>query len=195
MNKSGQRSEYNFDQNIFGISTKGWCSPNWKLQAELATRRLAAKLLALLLLWRRCLRWRNLYKPTHAARFTGLYMAVEPFYHPNHPFVHRVFHYFHHPFWGVNTPIFGLTPTFLYAYSLYSLLHLDCSIPRLSRVPGRTAQAMAAETACVILEGSLTLQKSEVGKIPQINAGCKIQARGTHEFLDLNRTSDWPRGE
>ena len=20
---------------------------------------------------------------------------------PNHPFVHRVFHYFHHPFWGV----------------------------------------------------------------------------------------------
>ena len=22
----------------------------------------------------------------------------------------RVFHYFHHPFWGVNTPIFGLTP-------------------------------------------------------------------------------------
>ena len=26
---------------------------------------------------------------------------------PNHPFVHRVFHYFHHPFWGVNTPIFG----------------------------------------------------------------------------------------
>ena len=28
---------------------------------------------------------------------------------PNHPFVHRVFHYFHHPFWGVNTPIFGNT--------------------------------------------------------------------------------------
>ena len=27
---------------------------------------------------------------------------------PNHPFVHRVFHYFHHPFWG--TPIFGNTP-------------------------------------------------------------------------------------
>ncbi len=26
---------------------------------------------------------------------------------PNHPFVHRVFHYFHHPFWG--TPIFGNT--------------------------------------------------------------------------------------
>ena len=25
------------------------------------------------------------------------------------PFVHRVFHYFHHPFWGVNTPIFGNT--------------------------------------------------------------------------------------
>ena len=24
---------------------------------------------------------------------------------PNHPFVHRVFHYFHHPFWG--TIIFG----------------------------------------------------------------------------------------
>ncbi len=28
---------------------------------------------------------------------------------PNHPFVHRVFHYFHRPFWGP-TPIFGLTP-------------------------------------------------------------------------------------
>ena len=27
---------------------------------------------------------------------------------PNHPFVHRVFHYFHHPFWGP-TPIFGNT--------------------------------------------------------------------------------------
>ena len=30
-------------------------------------------------------------------------MGVEPkiggFYPPNHPFVHRVFHYFHHPFW------------------------------------------------------------------------------------------------
>ncbi len=31
-------------------------------------------------------------------------------YPPNHPFVHRVFHYFHHPFWGF-PPIFGLTPT------------------------------------------------------------------------------------
>ena len=29
------------------------------------------------------------------------------FYPPNHPFVHRVFHYIHHPFWG--TPIFGNT--------------------------------------------------------------------------------------
>ena len=27
---------------------------------------------------------------------------------PNHQFVHRVFHYFHHPFW--DTFIFGLTP-------------------------------------------------------------------------------------
>ncbi len=33
-----------------------------------------------------------------------LQMGVEPrigvAYPPNHPFVHRVFHYFHHPFWG-----------------------------------------------------------------------------------------------
>ena len=29
------------------------------------------------------------------------------FYPPNHPFVHRGFHYFHHPFWG--TTIFGNT--------------------------------------------------------------------------------------
>ena len=28
------------------------------------------------------------------------------FFPPNHPFVHRVFHYFHHPFWGF-PPIFG----------------------------------------------------------------------------------------
>ena len=26
---------------------------------------------------------------------------------PNHPFVHRVFHYFYHPFWGKKKPIFG----------------------------------------------------------------------------------------
>ena len=25
---------------------------------------------------------------------------------PNHPFVHRVFHYFHHPFWGDKHPYF-----------------------------------------------------------------------------------------
>ena len=25
---------------------------------------------------------------------------------PNHPFVHRVFHYFHHPFCGVKSPYF-----------------------------------------------------------------------------------------
>ena len=31
-------------------------------------------------------------------------IGVKP---PNHPFVHRVFHYFHHPFWG--TIIFGNT--------------------------------------------------------------------------------------
>ena len=33
---------------------------------------------------------------------------------PNHPFVHKVFHDFHHPFWGVFSTIFGniqlLTP-------------------------------------------------------------------------------------
>ena len=25
---------------------------------------------------------------------------------PNHPFVHRIFHYFHHPFWGYFSPYF-----------------------------------------------------------------------------------------
>ena len=29
---------------------------------------------------------------------------------PNHPFVHRVFHYFHHPFWGVKHPYFWKHP-------------------------------------------------------------------------------------
>ena len=32
---------------------------------------------------------------------------------PNHPFVHRVFHYFHHPFWGENPPIFWVG-TYIY---------------------------------------------------------------------------------
>ena len=44
-------------------------------------------------------------------RLTDYIWGVEPkiIVPPNHPFVHRVFHYFHHPFWGVNTPIFGNT--------------------------------------------------------------------------------------
>ena len=32
---------------------------------------------------------------------------------PNHPFVHRVFHYFHHPFWG-KTPGFLETSMLVY---------------------------------------------------------------------------------
>ena len=35
---------------------------------------------------------------------------------PNHPFVHRVFHDFHHPFWG--TLIFGNTHIYIYIHSL-----------------------------------------------------------------------------
>ena len=31
------------------------------------------------------------------------------FFPPDHPFVHRVFHYFHHPFWGFS-PLFLETP-------------------------------------------------------------------------------------
>ena len=34
-------------------------------------------------------------------------LDIVGFLPPNHPFVHRVFHYFHHPFWG--SPIFGNT--------------------------------------------------------------------------------------
>ena len=37
---------------------------------------------------------------------------------PNHPFVHRVFHYFHHPFWGKNPPIFGSTPMWIWPRDL-----------------------------------------------------------------------------
>ena len=37
---------------------------------------------------------------------------------PNHPFVHWVFHYFHHPFWG--TPIFGNPhPQKIWSWKLY----------------------------------------------------------------------------
>ena len=37
---------------------------------------------------------------------------------PNHPFVHRVFHYFHHPFG--DTTIFGSTPKYVLIISYYS---------------------------------------------------------------------------
>ena len=39
---------------------------------------------------------------------------------PNHPFVHRVFHYFHHPFWGFS-PYFWFN-THIY---LEFFFHLD----------------------------------------------------------------------
>ena len=55
------------------------------------------------------------------------FMGVEPkigvLFHPNHPFVHRVFPYFHHPFWGKTPPIFGntLVSCDLYLIQLFKL--------------------------------------------------------------------------
>ena len=37
---------------------------------------------------------------------------------PNHPFVHRVFHYFHHPFWGIT--IFGNAYIFISYIYIYT---------------------------------------------------------------------------
>ena len=39
---------------------------------------------------------------------TGCWTENSGVFPPNHPFAHRVFHYFHHPFWG--TPIFWKHP-------------------------------------------------------------------------------------
>ena len=48
-------------------------------------------------------RWDGFFKPGTQGTL-GSHEGVEPkigvFTPPNHPFVHRVFHYFHHPFWG-----------------------------------------------------------------------------------------------
>ena len=41
---------------------------------------------------------------------------------PDHPFVHRVFPYFHHPFWGQNPTIFGSTPIALKSWELQRFL-------------------------------------------------------------------------
>ena len=49
------------------------------------------------------------------------------FYPPNHRFVHRVFHYFHHPFWGVYHPYFWTHPN----GSFPSDMHPRCEISRL----------------------------------------------------------------
>ena len=35
---------------------------------------------------------------------------------PNHPIFNRVFHYFHHPFWGKNPPIFWFNTHILLLY-------------------------------------------------------------------------------
>ena len=40
-------------------------------------------------------------------QFIWMFPKIVGWNPPNHPFVHRDFHYFHHPFWG--TPIFGNT--------------------------------------------------------------------------------------
>ena len=44
----------------------------------------------------------------------GIWVFPKIMVPPNHPFLHRVFHYFHHSFWGFYsfTPIFGSTPIY-----------------------------------------------------------------------------------
>ena len=37
----------------------------------------------------------------------GCFPKIVGFPPQNHPWINRVFHYFHHPFWGENSPIFG----------------------------------------------------------------------------------------
>ena len=50
------------------------------------------------------------------------------FFTPNHPFVHRGFHYFHHPFWG-KTPLFLETPIWV----LLVVLNLVLEVTALGR--------------------------------------------------------------
>ena len=45
--------------------------------------------------------------PKNGFVFIWVFPKILGVYPPNHPLNNRVFHYFHHPFWGVNTPIFG----------------------------------------------------------------------------------------
>ena len=52
------------------------------------------------------------------------------FFPPNHPFVHRVFHYFHHPFWGP-TPIFGNTHLYPSTFS-ETIRHRWCQLADLN---------------------------------------------------------------
>ena len=46
----------------------------------------------------------------HFPLFPAIWVFPKIMVPPNHPFVHRDFHYFHHPFWGVfPPPMFGST--------------------------------------------------------------------------------------
>ena len=49
-----------------------------------------------------------------------MFPKIGGFYPPNHPFVHRVFHYFHHPFWG--TTIFGNTQIEVSVDSIFAVI-------------------------------------------------------------------------
>ncbi len=64
-------------------------------------------------------------------RHLGVSSKNNGFLPPNHPFVHRVFHYFHHPFWG--TPIFGNT----HFYSEPSYAKNDIDAEALSEIQER----------------------------------------------------------
>ena len=53
---------------------------------------------------------------------------------PNHPFVHRVFHYFHHPFWSAlifgNTQIYHLEIAPIYGPTRCLVKAMMCSFPQ-----------------------------------------------------------------
>ena len=62
----------------------------------------------------------NLKVSQRARRYGGF---RKWWYPPNHPFAHRVFHYFHHPFWGI--PIFWKHPyKKMLFYTFRSSLHI-----------------------------------------------------------------------
>ncbi len=78
-----------------------WCHLKAsKARGDKSSRGIHSQLIGLALTMVATHKWKNPTKYVDTIRVFPK-IGVGP---PNHPFVHRFFHYFHHPFWGENTP-------------------------------------------------------------------------------------------